>query len=166
MRTTFTRRTLPLVLTMAAIFVASGPLAAQQLKSPIRQLPADALQQPATQQTATPPTATPAAQQPATPQTASQQPAANGPVLQLSIDQAVDMSLETSLGLKAERVNVDITAQGIAAAQSAFIPTQAAVGLEQAFSRIIAGGSCPHDPQHESCRKLTGQIASRRCYGS
>jgi outer membrane protein TolC len=120
MLTTFTRRTLQLVLTTTAILIASGPLAAQQLKSALRQLPADAAQQPATQQSATPPQATPPAVTP--PQGASQQPA-NGPVLQLSIDQAVDMSLETSLGLKAERVNVDITAQGIASAQSAFIPT-------------------------------------------
>jgi outer membrane protein TolC len=120
MRTTFTRRTLQLVLTTTAMLVASGPLAAQQLKSPLRQLPADVVQQPATQQPATPPQTTPPT---ATPQGAPQQPAASGPVLQVSIDQAVDMSLETSLGLKAERVNVDITAQGIAAAQSAFIPT-------------------------------------------
>jgi outer membrane protein TolC len=121
MRTTFTRRTLQLVLTTTAILIASGPLAAQQLKSPLRQLPADVVQPPATQQSATPPQATPPAVTP--PPGASQQPAANGPVLQLSIDQAVDMGLETSLGLKAERLNVDITAQGIAGAQSAFIPT-------------------------------------------
>jgi outer membrane protein TolC len=110
MRTTLTRRTLPLVLTTIAILFASGPLAAQQLKSPLRQLPASVTQQPTPQ----PPTA----QLPGT-----QQSGANGPVLQLSIDQAVDMGLETSLGLKAERLNVDIAAQGIASAQSAFIPT-------------------------------------------
>jgi len=115
MRTTYTRRTLPLVLTTIAMLAASGPLAAQQLKSPLRQMPAGAVQQPAVQ----PPAARPsAAQQPAAAQTTS-----NGPVLQLSIDQAVDMALQTSLGLQAERLNIDITAQGIQSAQSAFIPT-------------------------------------------
>ncbi|HUL73627.1 MAG TPA: TolC family protein [Vicinamibacterales bacterium] len=56
----------------------------------------------------------------AAPQSAPQGPAAK--TLQISIDDAVTMALETSLGLKSERLNLDITAQGIAGAQAAFIP--------------------------------------------
>jgi len=54
-------------------------------------------------------------------QAAQQAPA--GRTLQLSIDDAVSMALETSLGLKSERLNLDITAQGIAGARAAFVPT-------------------------------------------
>ena len=42
--------------------------------------------------------------------------------LSLSMDQAVTMALETSLGLKSERMNVDIAAQSIVSAKSAFLP--------------------------------------------
>ncbi|MFI5177541.1 MAG: TolC family protein [Vicinamibacterales bacterium] len=58
-------------------------------------------------------------------QAAQQAPA--GKTLQLSIDDAVAMALETSLGLKSERLNLDITAQGIAGARSVFIPTLGAL---------------------------------------
>ena len=103
MRTQITRRTLQrLALTTAiAAFFAVSPLSAQGLRS-------------STQQADAPPQTPP----PAAPQTTSQ-----GPTVQLSIDQAVDMGLETSLGLKAERLNVDIASQSIASAKSAFVPT-------------------------------------------
>lgn len=100
MRTHILRRLLPrLAATTAAgaVFVVA-PLSAQTLKTSAQQ----AIQ--------TPP---PAAQAPASP----------GPVVQLSIEQAVDMALETSLGLKSDRLNVDIASQNIAGAKAAFIPT-------------------------------------------
>jgi outer membrane protein len=57
---------------------------------------------------------TPAAPQvPATPQ---------GPSLPLTMDQAVAMGLESNLGLKAEKFNVDIAAQNIAISRSVFAP--------------------------------------------
>src|SRR5262245_60506853 len=55
--------------------------------------------------------------------TAPQAPAApQGPSLQLTMDQAVTMGLESNLGLKAERLNVDIAAQNIAISRSVFLP--------------------------------------------
>src|SRR5262245_514369 len=45
-----------------------------------------------------------------------------GPTLALSMEQAVTMALETNLGLKSERLNVDVAAQNIVAARSAFLP--------------------------------------------
>jgi len=62
------------------------------------------------------------AQTPAPPAAAPATPAAQGQVLNLSMDQAVTMALETSLGLKSERLSVDIAAQGIAGAKAAFLP--------------------------------------------
>jgi outer membrane protein TolC len=53
---------------------------------------------------------------------ASAPPAAQGPTLELSMEQAVSMALETNLGLKADRLGTDIAAQGIAAARAAFRP--------------------------------------------
>lgn len=70
-----------------------------------------------------------AAQQIATP-SAQSAPQPTGPTLALSMDQAVAMALETSLGLKAERLNVNIADEGIASARSAFLPT-----LSSGFSR-------------------------------
>src|SRR5262252_4225074 len=103
MRTHILRRLLPrfAAITAAAAMFAV-PLSAQTLKTAAQQ----AIQ--------TPP---PATQAPAAQTTASQ-----GPVVQLSIEQAVDMALETSLGLKSDRLNVDIASQQIASAKAAFIP--------------------------------------------
>ena len=55
---------------------------------------------------------------PATPQAATPQ----GPSLPLTMDQAVTMGLESNLGLKAEKLNVDIAAQNIAISRSIFLP--------------------------------------------
>ena len=61
------------------------------------------------------------AQQPqATAPAASQAPA--GPTLTLTMDQAVQMALDTSLGLKSERINVDVASQSIIGARAAFLP--------------------------------------------
>ena len=49
-------------------------------------------------------------------------PAAQGPTLALSMDEAVAMALETSLGLKSQRLTVDIAAQNVAGARAAFLP--------------------------------------------
>jgi outer membrane protein len=48
--------------------------------------------------------------------------APQGPSLPLTMDQAVTMGLESNLGLKAERLNVDIAAQNIAISRSVFLP--------------------------------------------
>jgi len=58
----------------------------------------------------------PQATTPAAPQ------AATGPTLTLTMDQAVQMALDTSLGLKSERINVDIASQSIIGAKAAFLP--------------------------------------------
>ena len=69
-----------------------------------------------------------AAQQPAPPPTPAPgtPPAAGaasaGPALELSMDQAVSMALETNLGLKADRLDVNVASQNIASAQAAFRP--------------------------------------------
>ena len=52
----------------------------------------------------------------------SGQAAAAGPVLQLSMEQAAQMALESNLGLKAEKLNVDVAAHGIAISEAAFLP--------------------------------------------
>ena len=52
------------------------------------------------------------------PQTA----AAQGQTLPISMNQAVAMALEANLGLKAERLNVDVAAHSVAIARSAFLP--------------------------------------------
>jgi outer membrane protein TolC len=49
-------------------------------------------------------------------------PAPQGPVLPLSMEQAVTMGLESNLGLKAERLEIDVAAEGIAGARAAFLP--------------------------------------------
>ncbi len=46
----------------------------------------------------------------------------SGPTLALSMDEAVAMALETSLGLKSQRLNLDIAAQAIAGSRAAFLP--------------------------------------------
>jgi len=49
-------------------------------------------------------------------------PAAQANGLPLSMQQAVAMALEANLGLKAERLNVDVADESIAAARSAYLP--------------------------------------------
>jgi outer membrane protein len=44
------------------------------------------------------------------------------PVLQLSMDQAATMALEANLGLKAERLNLDVASQSIAISKAAYLP--------------------------------------------
>src|SRR5579862_208868 len=62
------------------------------------------------------------AQAPARAKPAAQTPAPTGPVMDLSMDQAVNMSMETNLGLKAAKINVDVAAQGIVGSRAAFLP--------------------------------------------
>ncbi len=59
---------------------------------------------------------------PASAQTPAAPAVVQGPSLNLSMDQAVTMALETSLGLKSDRLSVDIAAQGIVSARAAFLP--------------------------------------------
>lgn len=69
----------------------------------------------------------------------AQQPVPNqaagssGATLQLSMDQAVIMALETNLGLKADRLGVNVASQNVAVARSAFQPQ-----LRSTFSRNTA----------------------------
>src|SRR4051812_681779 len=70
-----------------------------------------------------------AAQQPA-PAPAPKPADAAGASLQLSMDQAVTMALETNLGLKADRLSTGIAAENVAAARAVFRPQ-----LRSSFSR-------------------------------
>ncbi len=79
---------------------------------------------------AAPAAAQQAAQQPPPQPAPSASAAPSGPTLELSMEQAVTMSLETNLGLKADRLGTDIAAQNIAAARAAFRPA-----LSSQFSR-------------------------------
>jgi HAE1 family hydrophobic/amphiphilic exporter-1 len=93
------------VLTLAVIAGVAAPAAAQTSAPP--------------PSTATPPTGTTLklGQTPAPmPQTAG------ADTLQLSADQAVDMALQTSLGLKSARMNLDVAAQAISGARTSFLP--------------------------------------------
>jgi outer membrane protein len=84
-----------------AILLASTPLLAQSGQAP-----------------ASAPPARPASMQ------------APGPVVRLSMQEAVDMSLETNLGLKAQKLNPHMAAEDLASARAAFIPS-----LSSSFSR-------------------------------
>ena len=66
------------------------------------------------------------AQQPAPPAG----PGTPGATLQLSMDQAVAMALETNLGLKANRLGVNVASENLALAHSAFRPV-----IRSSFSR-------------------------------
>jgi outer membrane protein TolC len=62
--------------------------------------------------------------------------AQGGPVLQLTMEQAVQMAVETNLGLKAQRLNVDIAAEGVAGAQAAFKPVLNASSTTSSQTRL------------------------------
>jgi outer membrane protein len=94
-------------------------------------------------QTTTPPQAVQVLappQAPAAPQTQS------GPVLQLTMEQAVAMAVDANLGLKFQRLNVDIAAEGVAGASAAFKPflqaqvtTSSSTRLPQTFTDLTSG---------------------------
>jgi outer membrane protein TolC len=72
--------------------------------------------------------------------------AQGGPVLQLTMEQAVAMAVETNLGLKAQRLNVVIAAEGVAGAQAAFKPilgastsTGSSTRLPTSFTDLTSG---------------------------
>ena len=50
------------------------------------------------------------------------QAAPSGPVLMVSMEQAVEMALESNLGLRASRLDTDVADQSITAARAAFLP--------------------------------------------
>ena len=52
----------------------------------------------------------------------AQTPAPQGPTLRLSMNDAVTMAMETSLGLQATRMNLDVAAQNIIGARASFLP--------------------------------------------
>ena len=69
----------------------------------------------------------PPVQPPATPQTPATQTAAqpvdNGPVLQLTADQAVKMALENNIGLQAARLSPEVQALALAQTRTAYTPS-------------------------------------------
>jgi outer membrane protein len=92
-------------------------------------------------QTAPPPagqgvqtTAPPAGQALTTPQVPVA--AQGGPVLQLTMEQAVAMAVEANLGLKYQRLFVDIAAEGVAGAEAAFKPTLGAFAQTSSSTRL------------------------------
>jgi outer membrane protein len=70
------------------------------------------------------------AQQAASPAQAAATAASSGPALPLSMEQAVQMAMEANLGLKADRLDVNIAAENIRAARAAYKPL-----LSSAFNR-------------------------------
>jgi outer membrane protein TolC len=79
--------------------------------------------------------ASPALAQQAAPPAPAAAPAASGPTLQLSMEQAVTMAMETNLGLKADRLDVNIAAENIRGARAAFRPL-----LQSSFNRNTSDG--------------------------
>ena len=80
------------------------------------------------------------------------QPAPAGNTLQLSMDQAVALGLEWNLGLKAERLEIDIAAEGIAGARAAFKPL-----LQSSFGRtssVTVPGSFTQGSSDISSRRV------------
>jgi outer membrane protein TolC len=82
----------------------------------------------------TPPPTPPAGQTLTTPQISVAPP--DGSTIDLSMDQAVTMAVEANLSLKAQRLNVDIAAEGIAGAQAAFKPTLTAQASSSSSTRL------------------------------
>ena len=93
-------------------------------------------------------------------QTAGQSPAPaaaapQGPALPLSMEQAVAMGLESNLGLKSERLEVDVASEGIAGARAAFLP--------QLFSSF---GRTSSESVPQSFTEGSSDISSRRMNAS
>src|ERR1700752_4260229 len=74
----------------------------------------------------------------AAPQT-GQAGAPSGQALPLTMDQAVAMALEANLGLKSERMNLDLASHSIALARSAFLP-QVQTSLGRRASKAVPFG--------------------------
>ena len=113
------------VVAASAVFAFGAPLAAQT-------------QAQSTPTTAPPPKLALASQQPVPPQGAM--------VLQLSMDQAVQMATDANLALKADRLNIDIAAEGVAGAEAAFKPIvngsatkSSSVRLPSSFTDLTSG---------------------------
>ncbi|HET9371242.1 MAG TPA: TolC family protein [Vicinamibacterales bacterium] len=110
----------------AAAFLAPVGLAAQQAQTPPPQAPAA-------------PALTP-----------------QGPNLQLSMDEAVRMAMEANLGLKVQRMQVDIAAQSIAQARAAFLP-------------VVSSGVSYNSTENQPQRNFDGTLVvsqSERISGS
>lgn len=87
-----------------------------------------------TTQTTPPPTPPPAGQTLTAPPIQVAPP--TGPVLDLTMDQAVQMAVEANLALKSARLNVDIASEAIAGAVAAFKPTLSASASNQSSTRL------------------------------
>src|SRR5579864_3422490 len=91
-------------------------------------------------------TTPPAARQTLTTPQAPAPQTQSGPVLQLTMEQAVAMAVEANLGLKYQRLNVDIAAEGVAGAAAAFKPflqaqvtTSSSTRLPSSFTDLTSG---------------------------
>jgi outer membrane protein TolC len=131
--------TIPFAPTLAlVVLTAASPAVAAQTLAPRTTPPAAAAAAPSSQASApaapsqaAPPPA-PASQGAAarnagtnaaqTATAAGEPDTAAGPTLRLSMDDAVNMALETSLGLQQERLALDVAAQGIVSARASFLP--------------------------------------------
>ena len=79
------------------------------------------------------------AQQAASTTRAPQQaPAPQGQTLRLSMNEAVAMALEYNLGLKADRMDVDVADQNVVGARAAYLP-QLSAALRQSNNRNLPG---------------------------
>jgi outer membrane protein TolC len=58
-----------------------------------------------------------------TPPPPAPQAAPGGPAVRLSMEEAVAMAMETNLGLKADRMDLDVAAQNIVSARASFLPS-------------------------------------------
>lgn len=59
-----------------------------------------------------------------------------GPLLELTMDRAVEMGLEANLGLKADRMNVDAANESVASARATFLP-RVGTALSRSSSRSV-----------------------------
>jgi outer membrane protein len=84
-------------------------------------------------------TATALAQQ-ATPPAPPATPGTSGPTLQLSMEQAVTMAMETNLGLKGDRLDVNIAAENIKGARASYRPVFASA-FNRSTSDAVAGSA-------------------------
>jgi HAE1 family hydrophobic/amphiphilic exporter-1 len=107
----------------------------------------------ASAQQASAPPATPQAQTPATSEP-------QGPTLRLSMDEAVTMAMETSLGLQAAKLNLDIAAQNIVSARASFLPVITS-GVTNS-SRTAPPGDFTQGSQDITSRNVSFQGSSRQ----
>jgi outer membrane protein TolC len=98
----------------------------------------------------------PVAGQQTTPAVPAPGPAQPGPVLQLTMEQAVQMALENNLGLKAGRLAPEAAAHGIAAARAAFLPF-----VQSSLQRVSAQSQPLRNPDGTETVPSSTQLTGR-----